>query len=80
MKAADARKLEVGDYVMAGFGNVSKRCEIIGINWPKFGLKTTDYKGRPMYRDRNYRSLWASAEQPKARPAPFWLTWPECGS
>ena len=78
MKAAEARELKVGDYVMGCFGNVSKRCRIIGISWPNFSLEMKDYKGEPMFRERLYRSLW-KATPPKERPAPRWLKWPEAG-
>lgn len=77
MKACDARKLKVGDWVRALFGGrgYAKACEIVAISWPTFTLRTKDYQGREMIRTRNYRRLCFPC-QPVAPPsitAPGWL-------
>lgn len=75
MKAADARQLKVGDFIKGNFGNVSKSCEIIAIDWPCFTLRTKDHRGEEMIRKRNYQSIWGKHDpmRPTARGLPSWL-------
>jgi hypothetical protein len=63
MTAAHARRLKVGDWVIATFGGrgVRKKCEIIAIAWPTFTLRTKDYRGDEMITGRNIDCL-----------GPFW--------
>lgn len=77
MKATDARTLKVGDFVTARFGGHTKVCKIIYIIWPVFQLRTSDYRGEEMTRERNYRSLVARCKPPTPRREPEWLQWPE---
>lgn len=78
MKAADARKLKIGDFVRASFGCHAKNCEITAIDWPTFTLKTTDHRGDDMIRTRRYASLWFQVEpKPLSTTSPSWLVWPE---
>jgi len=78
--APEAKQLNVGDIVTATFSGRGyvKRCEIIGISWPWFTLKTTTSKGVEMVRMRRYRSLGIKCEPDGARPVslPSWLVWP----
>lgn len=64
MTARDARRLNVGDFVQARFGGrgVVKKCEIIRIEWPRFTLRTKDYRGDEMIRTRRYESLIQQCE------------------
>ncbi len=76
MKAAEARKLKVGDYVEASFAGYRKNAEILAIVWPRFTLKAKDYKGRDLVRRRRYESIFRVTSRPTQRPAsPDWLTW-----
>lgn len=80
MRAADARKLKIGDWVRAAFSGrgIVKACEIIAIHWPRFVLRTKDHKGDPMTRERRYESLIDQVAAPDGsrRPVtPEWLTW-----
>ena len=83
MKAAEARQLQIGDWVRATFSGrgVVKSCEIIGIAWPKFTLKTCNYKGEEMIRTRRYESLGGRCDPETGQLAtaqmPSWLTWPD---
>jgi len=79
MKAADARELKVGDWVMASFGCYAKKAEIIAIDWPTFTLRATDHRGDEMIRTRRYVSLWPGKVSPARTPStslPSWLWWP----
>jgi hypothetical protein len=80
MRAAEARKLKIGDFVRASFGGrgVVKKCEIIRIDWPVFTLRTKDYLGHEMIRTRRYASLINQCEANGPRinaPSPVWLKW-----
>lgn len=79
MKAAEARKLKVGDWVQATFGTYAKRCEIVAIDWPRFTLKTFDHRAAEMVRTRNYRNIWGpcAPNKPPSLGMPSWLSWPE---
>lgn len=80
MLAQEARTLVVGDFVRATFSGrgVSKRCEIVAINWPTFTLKTTDAKGGEMIRTRRYTTLdcKCAANNIPTLDWPAWLSRP----
>lgn len=78
MKAAEARALNVGQWVTAGFGLYTKQCEIMAIDWPTFTLRTKDHRGFEMIRTRRYQSLGCKIDRPATRPnnLPSWLSWP----
>lgn len=81
MNAKEARKLKVGDWVLAHFAQWMRGAEIIDIQWPRFLLRRIGSDKQLMERWRTYRSLCGRTEpgsnKPTDREPPNWLVWPE---
>ncbi len=75
MKAKEARKLIVGDWVFASFAGYRKAAQIVVIDWPHFTIKAKGSKGE-LIREARYTSLIEKLDTPSPRTPPDWLQWP----
>ena len=62
MKARDARRLAVGDFVVAAWSNSHRRSRIVRIEWPHFVIETVLESGEPRERRARYGSLYFEAD------------------
>lgn len=78
MRAAEARQLAIGDWVQATVNGYIKACEVIGISWPRFKLRTLDCHGQEMILSRRYPSIGPKIQpqRPSVLTSPSWLIWP----
>lgn len=58
MDATNARRLRVGDEVIAYFSNARKLATITAIVWPHFTVQATNHAGRVLTEKRRYASLY----------------------
>jgi hypothetical protein len=69
MRAADARRIPVGAWVMAAFSNSTRPALVISIQWPHFIIQTILASGEMRERPALYRRLRLPTEAELAQVA-----------